>query len=106
MAWFYLLLAGLFEIVWAVGFKYSQGFTRLIPSLWTLIAMGVSFFSLALAVKEIPIGTAYAVWTGIGAAGVALYGICFFSESASLLRLLCIAFILIGVLGLKYFSPH
>ncbi len=106
MAWFYLILAGLFEIVWAVGFKYSQGFSRLIPSLWTLAAMGVSFFSLSLAVKQIPIGTAYAVWTGIGAAGVALYGIVFFSEPVSAWRLFCIALVLVGVLGLKYFSPY
>ena len=104
MAWVYLIVAGFFEIVWAVGLKYAQGFTRLGASALTLAAMLASFFFLAQAVKTIPVGTGYAIWTGIGAAGTAIFGILLFAESASLARLLCIGLILSGIIGLKLTS--
>jgi len=106
MAWLYLLVAGLFEIGWAVGLKYTEGFTRLWPSVWTVVALALSMALLALAVKELPIGTAYAVWTGIGAVGTALLGIVLFGEPRDLPRLLCIALIVAGILGLKLVSPR
>ena len=106
MAWFYLLVAGMFEIGWAVGLKYTEGFTRLWPSMWTLVALALSMVLLALAVKELPIGTAYAVWTGVGAVGTAILGIILFGEPRDLPRLLCIALIVAGLLGLKLVSPR
>ncbi len=106
MAWIYLLIAGLLEIVWAIGLKYTNGFSRLWPSVATICAMIASFAFLAPALKSIPIGTAYAVWTGIGAAGTAIIGIAFLDESRELLRILCLALIIIGVVGLKYVSPE
>ena len=87
MAWLYLLIAGLFEVAWAIGLKYTDGFTRLIPSIWTVVSMAVSFLFLSLALKTLPVGTAYAVWTGIGAVGVAILGIVLFAEPANALRL-------------------
>ena len=105
MVWIYLLVAGLFEVVWAVGLKYTEGWTRLWPSVGTLVAMAVSFWFLSQALKAIPIGTGYAVWTGIGAIGVATVGIVLFAESASPARLACIALIVAGVVGLKMVSP-
>ncbi|WP_368562529.1 quaternary ammonium compound efflux SMR transporter SugE [Pseudoxanthomonas sp. UTMC 1351] len=104
MAWFYLLLAGLFEIGFAIGLKYTEGFTRLWPSVGTVVSAAISLWLLTQALKAIPVGTAYAIWTGIGAAGVAMLGIVLFSESASLPRLLCIAAIVAGVIGLKVTS--
>jgi len=101
MAWTTLFVAGLFECVWAIGMKYADGFTRLWPSAITLVAIGASMYLLAIAIKDIPIGTAYAVWTGIGAVGVALMGILLFDESTAVLRLLCIALIVVGIVGLK-----
>ena len=105
MAWFYLLVAGMFEIGWAVGLKYTEGFTRLWPSVWTLVALALSMVLLALAVKELPIGTAYAVWTGVGAVGTAILGIILFGEPRDLPRLLCIALIVAGIIGLKLATP-
>ena len=105
MDWILLGIAGVFEIVWAVGLKYTEGFTRLWPSLGTVAAMGVSMWLLALALKTIPIGTAYAIWTGIGAAGTAIMGIVLFDESKDLLRLLCIGLVIVGIAGLKFSSP-
>ena len=105
MAWLLLAVAGLFEIGWAVGLKYTDGFTRLWPSVWTGLAMVVSVVLLALAVRTLPIGTAYAVWTGIGAAGTALLGIYLFGEPATALRLACIGLIVAGIIGLKLVSP-
>jgi len=99
--WLSLGIAGAFEIVWAVGLKYTDGFSRLWPSLLTLWAMGLSLYFLAQALKTIPLGTGYAVWTGIGAAGTAILGIILFSESAALVRLLCIALIIGGIIGLR-----
>lgn len=104
MAWTYLVLAGLFEIGWAVGLKYTEGFTRLWPSLWTGASMAASVFLLAKALRDLPVGTGYAVWTGIGAAGTAVLGMVLFGESREVLRLLCIALIVSGVVGLKLFS--
>lgn len=104
MAWYYLLVAGLFEVVWAVGLKYTEGFSRLWPSAGTVLAMIASFYCLAAALKTIPVGTGYAVWTGIGAAGTALFGIFLFGESTSVPRLVSIALILCGIVGLKVSS--
>jgi quaternary ammonium compound-resistance protein SugE len=101
MAWTYLIIAGILEIGWAIGLKYTDGFTRLWPSVGTVAAMIVSFGLLALALRTIPVGTGYAVWTGIGAAGTAIIGICFLGESREVLRVLCILLIIAGVPGLK-----
>lgn len=106
MDWMYLFLAGLLEIGWAVGMKYTNGFSRLLPSLWTLFSMVASFLFLSLAIRSIPLGTAYAVWTGIGAVGVVIAGILLFQEPYDLARLICMAFILMGIVGLKLFAPH
>ncbi|KZC37501.1 molecular chaperone [Rhodanobacter sp. FW510-R12] len=101
MAWIYLLLAGLFEVVWAIGLKYTEGFTRLWPTVGTLAAMAVSIVLLAMAVKTLPIGTAYAIWTGIGAVGAVVLGIMLFGDPTTLPRLLCVALIVVGIVGLK-----
>jgi quaternary ammonium compound-resistance protein SugE len=106
MVWILLVLAGLFEIVWAVGLKYTEGFTRLWPTVGTVAAMIVSFGLLAQVLKTLPIGTAYAIWTGIGAVGTALVGIIVLGESASPARLACIGMIAAGIVGLKLFSAH
>lgn len=105
MAWIYLFVAGLLEIAWAVGMKYSEGFTRRWPSVFTLVMMLLSFGFLSLALKRLPIGTAYAIWTGIGAVGVTIWGIFYFGEAAGALRLACIALIVAGIVGLKWASP-
>ncbi|MFG1346559.1 quaternary ammonium compound efflux SMR transporter SugE [Xanthobacter autotrophicus DSM 431] len=105
MAWIYLFVAGLTEIAWALGMKYSEGFTRLWPSVFTLSTIGLSLFLLSLALRGIPIGTAYAVWAGIGTVGTALAGVLFFSESTDLLRLASIGLIAIGIVGLKLVTP-
>ena len=105
MAWTYLIVAGIFEVAWAIGLKYTDGFSRLWPSLGTVAAMAVSFWLLSLSLTSLPIGTAYAVWTGIGAVGTALLGIALFGESADLPRLLCISLIVGGIVGLKLVSP-
>ena len=104
MAWAFLTIAGLFEVGWAVGLKYTDGFSRPVPSALTVLAMIGSFWLLALALKSIPLGTAYAVWTGIGAVGTAALGILLFAEPASALRLACIGLIVAGILGLKLVS--
>ena len=104
-AWLLLFLAGLFEIVWAIGLKYADGFTKPVPSAITIAAMIVSMYLLALAARTLPIGTAYAVWTGIGAVGAALLGMMLFSESANAMRLACIVLIVAGIVGLKLSSP-
>ncbi len=104
MAWAYLTVAGLFEIGWAVGLKYSDGFSKPVPSVLTVVAMGFSIWLLALAMKTIPVGTAYAVWTGIGAIGVAVLGMVLFGESREILRILCLFLIIAGIVGLKVLS--
>ncbi|MGN6093354.1 MAG: quaternary ammonium compound efflux SMR transporter SugE [Luteibacter jiangsuensis] len=101
MYWTVLVLAGLFEIAWAVGLKYTQGFSRLLPSVLTAVAMVISIVLLAVATKKLPLGTAYAVWTGIGAVGAVTLGIVLFGESAQPWRLLCVGLILAGIVGLK-----
>lgn len=105
MVWIVLVLAGLFEVVWAVGLKYTEGFTRLWPTVGTVVAMAVSFGLLSQAMKQLPLGTAYAIWTGIGAVGTALVGIVLFGESANPARLACIGLIAAGIIGLKLASP-
>ncbi|MBP1964067.1 quaternary ammonium compound efflux SMR transporter SugE [Paenibacillus aceris] len=106
MAWLYLVIAGVFEVVWAISLKFSNGFTRLIPSCVTIVGMIISFYFLAVATKTLPIGTAYAAWTGIGAVGAIIIGTLFLNEPVSLLRILFMILILIGVLGLKFTSGH
>ena len=105
MPWIYLLLAGLFEIGFAVGLKYTQGFTRLWPSVGTLVTAAISLWLLTQSLKTLPVGTAYAIWTGIGALGVVTLGVLLFDESMSPARLLCIGLIVTGVVGLKVVSP-
>lgn len=102
MAWLALFIAGLFEIAWAVGMKYTEGFTRLWPSIGTFAAMAVSVFLLGFAMKTLPLGTAYAVWTGIGTAGTVIVGMILFHEPATALRLGAIGLIVIGGVGLKF----
>ncbi len=102
MSWVYLVIAGLFEIAWAVGLKFTEGFTRLLPSLGTVAALVVSVGLLGVAAKNLPIGTAYAVWTGIGAVGTALIGIAFLGDPATPARLVCLGLIFAGVIGLKF----
>lgn len=101
MAWVYLFFAGLFEIGWAIGLKYTEGFTRLGPSLWTAASMIVSGVLLSLALKTLPVGTGYAIWTGIGAVGTAILGIVLFSEPATAMRIASISLIVAGIVGLK-----
>lgn len=102
LSWVLLVIAGLFEVAWAIGLKYTQGFTRPLPTVGTLLALAVSMALLGMAARVLPIGTAYAVWTGIGAVGTAVLGIALFGDSANALRLLCLALIVAGILGLKF----
>ncbi len=104
MAWVFLFIAGLFEIGWAVGLKYTEGFTRLWPSIATAAALVASMGLLAISVRTLPLGTAYAVWTGIGTVGTAVLGIVLFREPATVMRLLCITLIIAGIVGLKLAS--
>jgi quaternary ammonium compound-resistance protein SugE len=104
MDWLLLMIAGVFEIIWATGLKYTEGFTRLWPSVGTLAAMAVSMVLLGQALRTIPVGTGYAIWTGIGAAGTAIMGIALFDESRHVVRLLCIGLIVAGIVGLKFSS--
>lgn len=104
MAWIYLLVAGLFEVAWAIGLKYTEGFSRLVPSLLTVAAMALSLALLGIALRSLPVGTAYAIWTGTGAVGTAILGIYLFDEPATLARLACIAVIIAGIVGLKFAS--
>lgn len=101
MAWLYLFLAGLLEIAWAVGLKYTEGFTKLWPSVWTIAGMIASFWLLAAAAKTLPLGTAYAVWTGIGVMGTTVLGIVLFQEPKTWPRIVCVGMILFGIIGLK-----
>lgn len=104
MAWMWLVIAGLFEVGWAIGLKYTDGFTRPLPTAWTIAAMIVSVSLLGLAMKTLPVGTAYAVWTGIGAVGTVLLGMLLFGDPATVARLFCIGLILAGIVGLKIVS--
>lgn len=102
MAWVYLVIAGLFEITWAIGLKYAEGFTRPVPSVITVVGMILSVVLLGLALRELPVGTGYAVWTGIGTVGAAILGMILFQEPATAVRLGCIALIVAGIIGLKF----
>jgi quaternary ammonium compound-resistance protein SugE len=104
MAWVYLFAAGLMEVAWAVGLKYTQGFTRLWPSVWTGAALVLSMVLLAAAVRTLPLGTAYAVWTGIGAVGTAALGVALFGEPAGAARVACLGLVVVGLVGLKLTS--
>jgi quaternary ammonium compound-resistance protein SugE len=105
MAWLVLLLAGVVEIGWAIGLKYTDGFTRVLPTVATVAAMALSLALLGVAVRTLPVGTAYAVWTGVGTVGTVLLGIVLFGESAEPLRLLFLAMIVAGIIGLKIVTP-
>ncbi len=105
MAWFILICAGLFETGWAVGLKASAGFTKLWPSVWTAVAMAISVVLLGIAMKTLPVGTAYAVWTGIGAVGAVILGIAVFGEPAGALRMVSVLLIILGIVGLKRAGP-
>ncbi|MEW9122651.1 MAG: multidrug efflux SMR transporter [Thermotaleaceae bacterium] len=104
MEWFYLVIAGVFEVGWAIGLKYSQGFTKTLPNLLTIMGMVTSFYFLSLSLKSLPIGTAYAIWTGIGTIGTLLLGVVLFKEPISIMRIVCIVFIVSGIIGLKLIS--
>ncbi len=106
MAWTYLLIAGLLEIGWVIGLKYTEGWSRLVPSLLTAATMAASFYFLSLAVRSLPIGTAYAVWTGIGTVGAAILGVLIFGEPRDAGKVVCILLIVMGIVGLKLTSPH
>ena len=104
MSWVYLFVAGLFEIGWAIGLKYTNGFTRLVPTLLTAISMAISLGLLGIALKTLPVGTAYAIWTGVGAVGTAILGVYLLGEPATVGRIVCIGLIVSGIVGLKVVS--
>ncbi|HKP68164.1 MAG TPA: quaternary ammonium compound efflux SMR transporter SugE [Pyrinomonadaceae bacterium] len=106
MSWLYLLIAGLLEVAWAIGLKYTEGWTRLYPSLITATLMIASFYFLSLAIKVLPIGTAYAVWTGIGTVGAAILGMMLFDESRDVAKIVCVVLIVTGIAGLKLTSSQ
>lgn len=106
MNWIYLIIAGLLEIGWAIGLKYTEGWTKIVPSIITIVLMIASFYFLSMAIKTLPIGTAYAVWTGIGTVGAAILGMFLFGEPRDFLRILCILLIVGGIAGLKLTSPE
>lgn len=105
MNWTILLIAGLFEIAWAIGLKYSEGFTRLWPTVGTLVAMAISVWMLGIAMKTLPVGTAYAIWVGVGAVGTVILGVVLFNEPVNLLRIGSVALIIAGMIGLKLATP-
>jgi quaternary ammonium compound-resistance protein SugE len=105
MAWVILVIAGLFETGWAIGLKYTEGFTRLWPTIWTVLAMIVSLWLLGIAMKSLPVGTAYSIWVGVGAVGTVILGIVLLGEPANVGRLISITLIIAGVIGLKFASP-
>lgn len=105
MAWILLIVAGLFEVGWAIGLKYTDGFTRPLPTAWTLAAMVISVWLLGIAMKTLPVGTAYSVWVGVGAAGTVVLGIILFKEPANALRLASVGLVIAGILGLKIATP-
>lgn len=105
MSWIILLCAGLFEIVWAIGLKYTEGFTRLWPTVGTLAAMAVSVWMLGIAMKTLPVGTAYAIWVGVGAVGTVILGVVLFDEPVNALRIGSVALIVVGLIGLKLATP-
>ncbi|MBP2032797.1 quaternary ammonium compound-resistance protein SugE [Clostridium algifaecis] len=104
MEWIYLVIAGFFEVGWAMWLKYSQGFTKILPSILTVIGMVASFYFLSLSLKRVPLGNAYAIWTGIGIVGTVVLGIILFKEPINVIRMICIVFIILGIVGLKLTS--
>lgn len=104
MEWIYLVTAGFFEVGWAMGLKYSQGFTKMLPSAITVAGMVASFYFLSLSLKSLPLGNAYAIWTGIGTVGTVVLGIILFKEPINVMRIICIALIVVGIVGLKLIS--
>ena len=106
MGWVYLIVAGLFEISWALGLKYSQGFTKFLPSTFTLATMSLSIIFLSKAIRTVPLASAYAIWTGIGVVGVSIFGALYLAESINFKRAVCISFILVGIIGLRVFTPE
>jgi quaternary ammonium compound-resistance protein SugE len=106
VAWIALFVAGVFEVGWAIGLKYTEGFTRLIPTIATIVSMIISLGLLGVALKSLPVGTAYAVWTGVGTVGTAILGMILFGESTAASRLACIGLIVAGILGLKLVTPE
>lgn len=106
MQWLVLVAAGLFETFWAICLKYSQGFSKLYPSVFTIMGMVISFYLLSVSLKQLPLGTAYAIWTGIGTVGTLIFGIMIFHESISIPQILCVCLIVIGIIGLKILSPQ
>ncbi|MBN2598364.1 quaternary ammonium compound efflux SMR transporter SugE [Labilibaculum sp.] len=106
MAWVYLIIAGLFEAVWAIGLKYAEGFTKFWPSVITIVAMAISLYFLALAIKTLPLGTAYAVWTGIGAFSTAILGIVLFSEPIHFSRIFFLLLLMVSIIGLKFTAAN
>lgn len=105
MAWIILVLAGLFEVGWAIGLKYTEGFTRLWPTIWTVLAMAISLWLLGIAMKSLPVGTAYSIWVGVGSVGTVILGIALLGESANAGRLISVALIVAGIVGLKLATP-
>ncbi|MBB3209517.1 quaternary ammonium compound-resistance protein SugE [Rhodopirellula rubra] len=105
MAWVILVIAGLFEIAWAIGLKYTEGFTKPLPTILTITAMVISMTLLGISLKSLPVGTAYGVWVGIGTVGTVIFGIMLFGESASMVRCVFVTLIIIGIVGLKFTSP-
>ena len=101
MAWIILIIAGLFEVGWAVGLKYTEGFTRMVPTGFTIVSMIISLGLLGIALRTLPLGTAYAIWTGVGTVGTAILGMALFGEPAQVMRILCIGLIVAGIVGLK-----
>jgi quaternary ammonium compound-resistance protein SugE len=105
MAWILLVLAGLFEVGWAIGLKYTEGFSRLWPTIWTALAMIISLWLLGIAMKSLPVGTAYSIWVGVGAVGTVILGIVLLGEPANASRLVSVALIVAGIIGLKIATP-
>lgn len=105
MAWVILVIAGMFEVAWAIGLKYTEGFSRLWPSVWTVLAMAISLWMLGMAMKSLPVGTAYSVWVGVGAIGTVLLGIVLFDEPTNAARLVSVGLIFVGIVGLKLATP-
>lgn len=105
MPWLILIIAGLFEVGWAIGLKYTEGFTRLWPTLWTVLAMAISLWLLGIAMKSLPVGTAYSVWVGVGAVGTVILGIVLLGEPANAPRLISVGLIIVGIIGLKLAAP-
>ncbi len=105
MVWIILVIAGLFEVGWVIGLKYTEGFTRLWPSVWTVLAMIISLWLLGIAMKSLPVGTAYAIWVGVGAVGTVALGIVLFGEPAGAARLISIGLIIVGIVSLKLATP-